>query len=83
MRTSMAVLFACAALIAGGCRNPNPDRGEADRKIDSAAHEAGREAYKAAQETKKLATEAGHELRQAGQQAKQGWNEAKRDEGKK
>ncbi len=57
----------------GACNRDSRSSGQ------SAAHEAGREAYDLTQKTKKAAKELGHDLREAGKEAHQGWNEAKRD----
>lgn len=43
---------------------------------DSAARQAGREAYRASKDLKKGAKRAAHDLRTAGKQFREGWKEA-------
>jgi hypothetical protein len=55
-------------------------RSDTPRRDDSAARQAGRDAYRATQEIKRGAKEAGKELRNAGKELREGWNDAKRNQ---
>jgi hypothetical protein len=72
MKAWIVAVVCAVSLVAAGCGS--------DRRDDSAARQAGREAYKAGQEAKKAAKEAGQKLRKAGREAREGWNEAKRED---
>jgi hypothetical protein len=51
----------------------------AERRDDSAARQAGRDAARATQDLKHDANEAARELRNAGNQFREGWNQGKRE----
>ena len=69
---SVVLIFMVMAL--ASC---NRDKREKD---ESAARQAGRDAYRATREVKREAKEAAEKIRKAGKEAQQGWNEAKRED---
>jgi hypothetical protein len=76
MRTSYLTAILALGLGLAGCTKQD------DRRADSAAHQAGREAYQAGQAIKKGAKEAAHEIREAGKDFRQGYGEAKHEDPK-
>ncbi len=68
MKRSFAVIVCLCGLAWVGCDN---------RHDDSAARQAGRDAYRASKEIKKGAKEAAHDLRSAGRQFREGWEQEK------
>jgi hypothetical protein len=77
MRTPYLTAILALGIGLAGCTRQD------DRRADSAAHQAGRDAYQAGQAIKKGAKEAAHELREAGKNFKDGYSEAKHDDPKR
>jgi len=78
MRTSYLTVLIAIGLGLSGCARNQPAR-----RDDSAAHEAGRDAYKAGETIKKGAKEAAHEIHEAGKDFREGWSEARKDDPKR
>ena len=77
MRTPYLTAILALGIGLAGCTRQD------DRRADSAAHQAGRDAYQAGQAIKKGAKDAAHELRQAGKNFKDGYSEARREDPKR
>ena len=74
VRNPYLILILIAGLGVAGCARND------ERRDDSAARQAGRDAYHAGQEVKKGAKEAADDARKAGKEFKEGWDEARRND---
>jgi hypothetical protein len=78
MRSSYLLTTLALAVSLTGCA-----RRDQPRRDESAAHEAGREAYHAGQEIKRDAKKAEKEVRKAGKDFREGWDEGRREQPKR